>query len=160
MWHFKLDRGQSVETSHVMTSLFMGGFVASTAFIASTRLLAPWMGLTVCDPISIALNSLQSYELIIAEVIFFLGVTIILPLVYAMVWRPLASPMLETYNWLMHSTGFGMVLAGFVTMAVKLFGGNASTGFDTLWPLAINILFACLTLGGMIRLRELDQMEV
>ena len=160
MAYFKLDRGQSVDTSYVVVSLLMSGFVANTAFMGCMLLLSAWLGITVWDPIFAVLADYRSSDLVMAKITFFLAIAIALPLAYIFIWRPIAAQMLETRNWLMHSVGFGTVLSGFVTMMAKLFITNPSVSLATLLPLAISIVIACFCLGGMIRLRELNQLEV
>ena len=160
MSYFTLDREQTVDTSYVVNSLLMGGFVASAAFVACARAIVPWSGINIFDPVSAALSGLRGYDLIAAEIVMFLILATILPLAYILIWRPIAAQMLETRNWLMHSVGFGMVLSGFVTMMTKLFVSDPSVELNTLWPLAICIVITSFSLGGMIRLRELNQIEI
>ncbi|MEP1443016.1 MAG: hypothetical protein ABJK39_08405 [Hyphomicrobiales bacterium] len=160
MSYFKLDRGQTVDTSYVIQSLLMAGFVASAAFIGFARAFVPWLGINVFDPISSTFSSLHGYNLIAAEIVTFLILAAILPLAYVFIWRPIAAQLLETRNWLMHSIGFGMTFSGFVTMMTKLFVSDPSVSFGTLSPLAVSIVFASLSLGGMIRLCELNQIEI
>lgn len=160
MSYFKLDREQTVDTTYVVNSLLMSGFVACTVLFACARAIVPWSGFPIYDPISTALLGLRSYDLIAVEIVVFLSLAAALPFIYVFVWRPIASQMLETRNWLIHSVGFGMVLSGLVTMMTKFFVSDPSVDFNTLWPLAICIVITSFSLGGMIRLRELNQIEI
>ena len=160
MSYFTLDRRQPVDASYVVKSLLMAGFVASAVYIGSARAFVPWLGINVYDPISSAFSGLRGYELIAAEIVAFLTLATILPLVYILIWRPITVQLLETQNWIIHSVGFGMVFSGFVTMMIKLFVSDPSVNVDTLSPLAISIVFASFSLGGMIRLRELNQIQI
>lgn len=160
MAFFTLDRGQPVDTIYVVNSLLMSGFVASTVLFACARAIVPWFGLPIYDPISAALLGLRNYDLIVTEVVIFLALAVILPFIYVFAWRPIASQMLETRNWLIHSAGFGMVLSGFITIMIKLFVIGPSISIQTLSPLAISIVVASFSLSGMIRLRELNQIEI
>ncbi|MEP3233378.1 MAG: hypothetical protein ABJN04_13695 [Hyphomicrobiales bacterium] len=160
MAFFTLDQGQPVDKTYVVNSLLMSGFVANTVLFACARAIAPWFGFPVYDPISAAFSGLRQYDLIAAEVMVFLALAAILPSIYVFVWRSIASQILETRNWLIHSVGFGMVLSGFVTMMIKLFVISPSVSIQTLSPLAISIVVASFSLSGMIRLRELNQIEI
>lgn len=160
MTYFTTDREHSGGASFMVSSLLMSGFVASVVYLACARFLVPIFGLSNFDPISLALTSMRGYDLIIAEIAVFLAITVTFPVIYSFIWRPIAFQLLETRDWLLDSIGFGMVLAGFVTLLIKLFVSQLSVNIESLSPLAISIVFASFSLGGMIRLRELNQIEI